>query len=316
MDNKITKKRLAHLFSYDWIAMIVWFIAIIFVWQFIFQVTSVKLTRGQSFKYFVDYNVVAKNSESFNQLLTDEKVFDPVNILKIEKESLFNGENDVLFTRLQVKDGDVIFTETVKNEQNVGRAQRIIDSGYVYSFDKLLADAKAYLDGFRVDGVLDDAKIQAHFLQRMKKDNRFRTDEEKAEGILLEKDRIYRLQKEVSDFEYLFNCGQDVFYEYTRFSQSLEVCSDENRAEFTASVEREINEGRENAKYGIDLYALTGGVDKLSTSSLFSVGDAQTSENVVLLVFDFLKDQPDEQFEVITFINGIVRSCSDLYQGR
>lgn len=316
MDNKITKKRLGHLFSYDWITMIIWFIVIVFVWEFIFHVASVKLTRGQNFKYFVDYNVLAKNPDSFNQMLSDEKVFDPINILRVEKEGLYSGEDDVLFTRLQVKDGDVIFTETIKNELGEGRAQHIIDSGYVYTFDKLLLDAKTYLDGFKSDGSYDENKISNYFLTRMKKDNRFRTDEEKKKGVDLEIQRIYRLDKEVSDFEYLLNCGQDVFYNYTRFSQSLEVCSEENRAEFTQSVEREKAEGRENAKYGIDLYALTGGVDKLSTSSFFSVGDAQTSENVVLMAFDFLKDQPDEQFEVITFINAIVRSCSNIYQGR
>ena len=316
MDNKITKKRLGHLLSYEWVAMIAWCIAIVFVWQFIFQVTSVKLTRGQSFKYFIDYNITAKNTDSFNQLLSDEQVFDPVNILRIESEGLYSGENDVLFTRLEVGDGDVIFTDTIKDELNEARAQRIVDSGYVYSFDRLLLDAKDYLDSFKTDGKYDDAKIQNHFLLRMKKDNRFRTDQQKAEGVSLEIARIKRLDKEVSDFEFLLNCGTDVFFNYTRFSQSLEVASEENKDYFTASVEREVSEGRENAKYGIDLFALAGGTDKISTSNFFSVLGAQNAENVVLMAFNFLDKQPDEQFEVITFINAIVRGCSNLYQGR
>lgn len=316
MDNKITKKRLSQLFSYDWIAVIFTFIALVLLWQFIFQVTSVKLTRGQNFKYFIDYNVTAKNPDSFTQILIDEKVFDSNNNLRVETENIFYGENDVLFTRLEVKDGDVIFTGNVKDEWGTCRPQRIIDAGFVYTFDRLLYDAKNYLDGFKTDGVYDDAKITAHFLQRMKNDNRFRTDEEKADGIAVEIQRIHRLDKEVSDFEYLLNCGEDVFYNYTRFSQTLEQSSEENRPGFEADVQREIDEGRGNAKYGIELNALVGGTDKISTSSFFSVGDGQTAENVVLMAFNFLSAQPDEQFDVITFINAIVRNCSNLYQGR
>ncbi len=316
MDNKITKKRLSHLFSYDWIAMIATFIAMVFLWQLVFQVTSVKLTKGQNFKYFIDYNVVFKNESSFNQLLVDEKVFDPINTLRVEKEGLFYGENDVLFTRLDIKDGDVIFTETTKDEFGVGRAQRIIDAGYVYTLDYLLKDAKAYLDEFKTDGAYDDVKIENHFLTRMKKDNRFRTEEEKAKGIALEKQRISRLDKEVCDFEYLLNCGEDIFYTYTRFSQTLEQSSEENRQGFEEAVKVEKDEGRENARYGIRLNDLIGGTDKISTSTFFSVGEAQTAENVVFMTFNFTSAQPDEQFDVITFINAIVRRCSNLYQGR
>lgn len=316
MDNKITKRRLSHLFSYDWLAMIVWFVAIVFAWQLVFQVTSVKITRGQSFKYFIDYTISYKNPETFVQMLADDNVFDPINILSVEQEDLYSGQNDVLFARLDVSDGDVIFTDTVKDQDGIGRAQRIIDSGYVYTLDYLLRDAVNYLNSFKTDGQFDDDKIQAHFLDRMKNDNRFRTDQEKADGLVLEKQRLVKLDKEVLDFEYLLNCGEDVFYEYTRFSQTLEQSSEENKQDFINSVEREKKEGRENARYGIDLYALVGGVDKLSTSTFFSVGQEQTAENVVLLAFNFLSKQPDEQFEVITFINSIVRNCSNLYQGR
>lgn len=316
MDNKITKKRLSQLFSYDWIAMIFTFIALVLLWQFIFQVTSVKLTRGQNFKYYVDYSITSKNEDAFLQLLSDEEVFDPINILRVEREGIFYGENDVLHTRLEVKDGDVIFTEPIKDEYGVGRAQSIIDSGYVYTFDRLLSDAKTYLETFKTNGSYDDAKITAHFLARMENDNRFRTEQEKADGIVLEKSRILRLDKEVLDFEYLLSCGEDVFYKYTRFSQSLEQSSEENKPDFTRWLQQEIDEGRENAKYGINLNALVGGTDKISTSSLFAVGEAQTAENVVLMAFNFREQQPDEQFDVITFINAIVRSCSNLYQGR
>lgn len=316
MDTKITKQRLFHLFSYEWVAMIFTFIGLVLAWNFIFQVTSVKPTRGQIFKYFVDYNITAKNEETFFQFLTDDQALDTLNILKLEKETLYYGANDVLFARLQVNDGDVIFTEAIQNEQGEGRAQNIIDNGYVYTFNNLLNDAKTYLDGFKTNGAYDDAKISAHFLSRMEKDNRFKSDKAKAEGVELEKNRILRLDKEVSDFEYLINCGEDIFYKYTRYSQSVQIAIEENKPEFEYLLNREIRDGRENAIYGIQLNAIVGGTDKVSTSSLFSVGEAQTAEGVILMAFNFLNAQPDEQFEVITFINSIVRNCSNLYQGR
>lgn len=316
MDNKITKKRLGHLFSYDWIVMIISFIAIVLVWEFIFQVTSVRVTMGQTFKYYIDYTIDYKEATAFNRILTDEKAFDSLNILKVDTEPLMSDSNDVLFTRLQVKDGDAIFTDTVKDEQGYARAQTIIDNGYVYTLDKLLSDAKEYLESFKTDGLFDEQKIETHFLQRMKKDNRFRTDEEKAQGVKAEQERILRLNEEVADFEYLLSLDDDLFFRYTRFSQSLEVASEDNKAGYEKLIEKEKTNGRENARYGINLNALKGGTDKFSVSSFFSRSGEDSAENVVLLTFDFLENQPDEQFEVITFINAIVRSCSDIYQGR
>lgn len=314
MDNKITKKRLGHLFSYDWIVMIISFIAIVLVWEFIFQVASVRVTMGQTFKYYIDYTVDYKEATVFNQMLIDEQAFDSLNILKVDTEPLAGEGNDVLFTRLEVKDGDAIFTDTVKNEQGYARAQTIIDNGHVYTLDKLLSDAKEYLEKFKTDGQFDEQKMQTHFLQRMKNDNRFRTDEEKEQGVKAEKERILRLNEEVADFEYLLSLDDDLFFKYTRFSQSAEVSSEENKAGYEELIEKEKTNGRENARYGINLNALKGGTDKLSVSSFFSCSGKDSAENVVLLTFDFLESQPDEQFEVITFINAIVRSCSDIYQ--
>ncbi len=49
MDNKITKKRLGDLCSYDWILFIAAIAAAILVWELLYAFTSVKLTTGQRF---------------------------------------------------------------------------------------------------------------------------------------------------------------------------------------------------------------------------------------------------------------------------
>lgn len=294
--------------------MIISFIAIIFVWELIFQVASVRVTMGQTFKYFVDYTVTINNESSFQQLLVDEKALDSLNILKLDRETL-DKENNVLFTRLELKDGDVIFTDKVKNEDGYARAQAIIDNGYVYTLDRLLSDAENYLESFKTNGEFDDAKIQANFLQRMSRDNRFRTEQEKADGIVAEKARILRLSDEVQDFRYLLSQDDELFFRYTRFEQTYEIAIEENKPGYLKNIEFEKNNGRENARYGINLGKLKGNANKKSIASYFSVTGEQGAENVVLMAFDFLSNQPNEQFEVITFINSIVRSCSNIFEG-
>ena len=294
--------------------MIISFIAIIFVWELIFQVASVRVTMGQTFKYFVDYTVTINNESSFQQLLVDEKALDSLNILKLDRETL-DKENNVLFTRLELKDGDVIFTDKVKDEDGYVRAQAIIDNGYVYTLDRLLSDAENYLESFKTNGEFDDAKIQANFLQRMSRDNRFRTEQEKADGIVAEKARILRLSSEVQDFRYLLSQDDELFFRYTRFEQTYEIAIEENKLGYLKNIEFEKNNGRENARYGINLGKLKGNANKKSIASYFSVTGEQGAENVVLMAFDFFNNQPNEQFEVITFINSIVRSCSNIFEG-
>ena len=294
--------------------MIISFIAIIFVWELIFQVASVRVTMGQTFKYFVDYTVTINNESSFQQLLVDEKALDSLNILKLDRETL-DKENNVLFTRLELKDGDVIFTDKIKDEDGYARAQAIIDNGYVYTLDRLLSDAENYLESFKTNGEFDDAKIQANFLQRMSRDNRFRTEQEKAYGIVAEKARILRLSSEVQDFRYLLSQDDELFFRYTRFEQTYEIAIEENKPGYLKNIEFEKNNGRENARYGINLGKLKGSANKKSIASYFYVTGEQGAENVVLMAFDFLSNQPNEQFEVITFINSIVRSCSNIFEG-
>ena len=294
--------------------MIISFIAIIFVWELIFQVASVRVTMGQTFKYFVDYTVTINNESSFQQLLVDEKALDSLNILKLDRETL-DKENNVLFTRLELKDGDVIFTDKIKDEDGYARAQAIIDNGYVYTLDRLLSDAENYLESFKTNGEFDDAKIQANFLQRMSRDNRFRTEQEKADGIVAEKARILRLSSEVQDFRYLLSQDDELFFRYTRFEQTYEIAIEENKLGYLKNIEFEKNNGRENARYGINLGKLKGNANKKSIASYFSVTGEQGAENVVLMAFDFFNNQPNEQFEVITFINSIVRSCSNIFEG-
>lgn len=325
MDNKITKKRLNDMFSYEWIAMLVVIIAVIFVWEVLFGIFSVKLSVGQQFKYFFDYEVDGSGRSPILYAVSENQTFS-YDIIKFEAEDL--TENDtVLISRLKTQDGDAIFTSTAENQGYV-RAKTIIDNTdfTVYDFERLLSDAKDYLRTFLKDEFsgstadptvyenLSEEKIENYFLKRMKSDNRYRKKDAKQSGKEQEKARIKKLCREVSDFEYLLGAtyGTDIFFRYTRFGQTCEKNpSDSVSANRYAA---EVAAGRENAIYGINMEKLVGG--RHSSAEYAKLIDKTDAKDVALMVFDFRRYQPDLQYETISFVNTIVRECSDVLSGR
>lgn len=322
MDNKLTKKRLNDMFSYEWIAMIAVIVAVVLVWEILFSILSVKLSVGQQFKFYYDYDIDTSGSWNVEYLLSEKETFS-YDVLKIEAEAI-EKDDTVLLARLKTQDGDAIFTNYRSDDDGVARANTLIDNTdfTVYNFERLEKDAVNYLKTFLEDETSDplvyenlsETKIEESFLERMKKDNRFRSDSEKQEGILQEKQRIKRLCKEVSDFTYLLTVGDsyDVFYRYTKFKQSYDANS-ENQS-IKSYYENEISQGRGNAIYGIKMENLNGGAH--SGQDYVKLTGETDAGGVVLMVFDYRRYQPDLQFEVISFINAFVGECSNIYSGR
>ena len=337
MDNKITRRRLYNLMSYEWVAIIVFILVAIFTWEILYGIFGVKLTVGQQYKYFYDINVSDQTDLDFVVFLEDKKVFS-YDLVKIEAESLF-AENDLLTTRLSSQEGDAIFTDIDKDDKtNEIRANSLIDNENVLvcDFEKLLKDARIYLSGYLKDQFsalsdeeklektkdvsnISEEKILQGFNNRLGKDNRYRTQELKAEGFNLEKERIYKLVKDANDFEYLLSVGDelDLFHRYTRYSQSLSLAKEDYAKErYQGLYDRQVQNGKENLIYALKLENLKGG--EKNTSEVFKLDkeNVATSESVVLMVFDFVYYQQDLQFESISLINAIVENCSDVYKGR
>lgn len=328
MDNKITKKRLSDFLAYEWILTLVAAIVAIVVLELVFTVSATRLTTGQQFKIYYDYNLYDyySDGDNFYDLLNitpfeNGKTFS-YDVLEVGSENL-QSNYDVLSVRLSVQEGDVIFTSSLEDEETgvTSRAKSLIDSYSVYDFQKLLTDAKEYLSKFVKDGGnalnaedLDEEKIVAYFNERMKNDKRFRTEEQKAEGRILEIGRIKKLAADVADFEKLLSVGDEkgLFFRYTKYQLSADGTDKDGN--YKKALEKEIEDGRENAIYGLNLEALdfADGSDKKEISRYFKLAGKTNAENVVLLIFDFKSYQPDLQFETISFIDTIVRSCSDL----
>ena len=314
MDNKITRKRLSNFLSYEWILMLIFVLIAVTTMELVYSVTATRITAGQYFKYYLDKNLSSDVADFYIALGYEPdkngKTFS-YEIMKLGVESVMFSD-EVLTARLSVQEGDVIFSDVTEDENGSSRAKALIDAYSLMPLDKLLDSAKEYLEGFKDGGTLSDDLIVRHFNERMKKDNRFRTEEQKAAGRLLEIGRIQKLAKDVEDFEKIFAAGNEgLFFNYTKYAQTLAFHPDDEDAQILYG--REVDAGRENAKYGIRLSSLTyEGTDKKDVSRFFQKVDTGTAEDVIVMVFDFTSYQPDLQFETISFIDTILRECSDL----
>ncbi len=343
MDNKITKKRLGNFLAYEWIAIIIVCLVAIFVWEFAYTVGAVRLTTGQQYKFYYDQNISTVGAGRLFNLLNKDGVLS-YDVLELESENL-TGDYNVLSVRLSVQEGDIIITDTKAPAEDAEdksiRAKTIIDGMYGSSYTKLLGEAKTYLsDNFLSDTVktadvktnlelatdyanLDGEKIANHFRKRMRKDNRYRKEEQILSGIELEKTRIENLCKEVKDFEKLLKAGlenPDLFFRYTKYQQAFDSLPEDktkDRENYQKLLDNEKNKGRENDIYGLNVVALKDsnpneGEAKINPSEYFKMTGETTAKDVVILVFDFCAHQYDLHYESISVINAIVRSCSDI----
>ena len=316
MDNKITKSRLSAFLQYEWIIILIVSVASIIFWEFVYTVSSVTLTAGQQFKFYYDESISSGTQKEFYSFLVSENTFS-YDVLKVDAEALTSGYN-VLSDRLSIQEGDILITDSKEyGEGKEVRAKSNVDNYNVYSFEKMLLDAESYLQKFLKDGQtdacegqLDRAKIESRFRVRMKKDNRFRKEKQIVIGIEDEVKRITKLQNEVKDFKKLLSLGDEYFFRYTKYEQKYELGDEETKKTYQSAYEQHTEK-----IYGLNVGALKG-EGKTDPSKYFKMKSidfsVDTADNVVIMAFDFLSYQPDLQFECISFINTVVRECSNV----
>lgn len=336
MDNRITKKRLSDFLSYEWIKLIIVCVVAVLLWEMVYTVTAVKPTVGQKFKYYFDTSVYGNNIQ-LDALIEDEDALS-YDVLMFNSEQLSTDFN-TLPTRLTAQEGDVMITdcrENVSAKYEKGpfvRAKFVIDNYYAYCYEDLLKDAQNYLlvnfmnDGLTAENAfsafnedyLNLEKISTVFRARMAKDNRFRTESQKTEGVFLEKERVTRLYKEVIDFAKLLALKEtdpDLFLTYTKYDQSLIYPGEISLDYWKKEQQKEIDAGRVNMTYALKVDALSKYQDenssKANPSKYFKYYGEYDAKDICITVFDFKAEQPHLQYETIPFINAIVRSCSTI----
>lgn len=337
MDVKITKKRFVNLIGYDLVKIILAIVAAVVVWVLLFTTCATRATVGEQF-YFVMFDDVYANdgysSNVLNELKKDGKLsYDVLNAYVSNVTSAGNySALYMLSLKASTKEGDVIMfngkNEEAKNEDGTVKtdetgapvmqinqsAQSIVNNNYLVSFIDYLDSAKNYLDRFVTDGVVNEKAVEEYFLSvRLKEAGNYRktyrTDEQKAEGVKKEIERIKTLNETystvISAIENAAADGVDLYW----------------YADFAPSETYE----KKHVAYGMDLYKLNAryaesGGKKITdywyyweTEKDSNGNDQQirSGEGLVLSVFNFGSDQPDLQFESLAVIEYAIKNFSD-----
>lgn len=340
MDIKITKGRFANLVNYDLIKTLLSIVAAVMVWVLLFTTCATRATIGEQFSFLIFGNISYKDAFVADMLteLKEEKELS-YDVLNLSTGNVTAAGNYsalyMLSLKASTKEGDVLLFNgkkvvatnddgSEKTDESGNKiktvnsdAQSIVNSGYIVDFKQYLNEAEKYLAKFVVNGEVDEKSVENYFLNtRMKQASNyrktFRTPEQKAEGVKLEIERIETLKKNyeiITRFlKEIDDMGEDVFW-YADF----------NKGE---SYEKT------NVAYGIDLDKVnavyssrSSKVRKLSDYLWYyekikaDDSDEETlqnsSEGLVLSVFDYGADQYDLQFESLAVINNMIRMFSE-----
>ena len=331
MDARITKRRLSEMLQYDWIKIIGVIVAAILIWELIFTMTAVRVSNGQNFKIYY-YPTLSTNgtTELYDFLAEDAGLSYDVLEYNIETLDATYGDT-ILGLRLTTGEGDIIMidNEITHSEAEEHKDDPLYDSsnfyqmvdGYnMYSYDVLLSDAKEYVgsfieNGYVENGALVEEKVKENFLKRMKRDNRFRSAENKEKGLKQELERLETLKAAVADFDRLYTEYKDsgLFYRYVKYQMTVYTSEDVDD-DYKAAYEKQLEKGALpyaiNAGY-LDEYKK----DNKSVSNVVSMaqGDNEgTAKNTAVMVFDFKEQQPDLQYETVVFLTNFIKTYTTL----
>ena len=168
MDAKITKKRLAHMLSYDWVKVIGAVLAAILVWSIIFTTTATRITNTQR---FVVCNYKGLN---FAKTFTAEHSLE---IIEAEwVDNMRGGDSmfaELFQANLEVGEGDVMLLSdySVSREEKKDENGEVMKDGegnvlYEYSEETYLSQALTYY--YHYFTRLDDGESQKGYFTEMK----------------------------------------------------------------------------------------------------------------------------------------------------
>lgn len=245
MDAKITKKRLGHQLSYDWIKIAGTCILAVVLLLVLFTTIATRPTAGQTFDFYTFFDVRFNSSRlgSLDTLKEKGALSYDIQRLNTYEVTSTGYEDMILSTRFAAGEGDVIIASDVGDVVAEDGSGALTDLsglkeflyGYrgncmwlgtdgqpyttdpTYSgmeFSNYFADCAAYLDKFFLGADyqstvkagqafdetealavgLDETAAENGFNERMQGDKRFKTDEQKKQGIADEKTRLLNLR--------------------------------------------------------------------------------------------------------------------------
>ena len=239
MDAKITKARLGHLLSYDWLKIIGMIAGAIILWVLVFTMTATRMLPSQQFTVmnYTGVYTTDKFSNHFNATLkTNSRVFS-YEVLELSTVDIQTAGEELAPTmmesRLTTDEGDVIFTADIKNPSAAYTPEGAQDGekahytylesflrAYYYYVDPVRTEEKTglldrmekylntyYTEGYENAESLDEEKVERDFRVRAKGDKRYKTAAEKAEGVKNEIARIKSYRDGLEKFVSYENAG-------------------------------------------------------------------------------------------------------------
>ncbi len=336
MDAKITKKRLNHLLSYDWLKIIGVSLAGILVWSLLFTMTATKKMPSQEFTV-VNYKGTALTtafSDRFHATMDEPKLFSHEVIELSVVDSTTGGDemvSSLMETRLATDEGDVAFaanvidpdTAYVKKDAKDGEKSyyTYLESmlrGYFSYMDRIdgedgyLARMENYLNAYYGDytaenATLDKAKLEKDFRAKIKrkKDKRYKKESEIKAGV---KGEIERLQN--------YRAGLIEFYSYIDAGY---IAFQETTLDFTEAYK---GGGVYTGVYSLNMCPNEETMGALKESVYYTEerenedgtkAKVATAKDVNLVFLDTPEMDAEYQYESILYVNYLVRSyCTEL----
>lgn len=324
MDAKITKKRLSHMLSYDWLKIIGACVVAIIVWTLVFTTSATRITPAQQFSVFSykgNTMLGTKFHDSYNRAF-ESGVFSH-EVLELTTNDLTTANEylqTVLEARLTTDEGDVIFvadapdadTEYEENGETktltylqsfVGswyyRLMRLDgEDGYFAEMEKYL---NTYYNGNYITGELNKQLVESAFRARIKenKDKRYKNEEQINAGIEGEYDRFEKYRTALINFNSYVEKGYVTFTDVTLQNANGEAVT---RTYGINLCPTESMEGLKELVSYVEQVTDENGTTKTNI----------TAKNMNVCLFD-LNVEEGFQYEGLLYVNYVIESyCTEL----
>ena len=335
MDAKITKARIGHMLSYDWIKIVALCAIAVVVWILLFTTLAPRATEGQKLEVYV-YPNVDVDSQAFGGLdklhregaLSYNALDYSVNELTDESVSVVlpahfgAGQGDIMFVSSyrydsgqKDEEGNAVMTSDLEKFVSGyvdncvwlgGEAQHPFASGANANTQDYLGGCGAYLGRYFPDGLegaLDRQAAEEDFRARIGGDNRYKTEEQTLAGIEDECARLEALRD-----AYLRVCGylKDGTISVTKLEMQMETGEDENGDGVVDSSDVQTVE----VYFSFDLSDVPGLENLIATDR--SEEGTTTAQSVNMVILNTRLQEECARYEQVTYLDYIVRESARL----
>ena len=324
MDAKITKSRLGHMLSYDWIKILALCAVAVIVWVLLFTTLAPRATAGQTFEIYC-YPNTSMTSRGGDLGALHKSGALSGDVLDISVNELTDdGLTYTLPAHFSAGQGDVMFVssyryEAGKDEEDnpvytsdleqfvagytgycvwLGEEEFPIE-GYENNLNtyNYLESCRAYLAKYYPDGLdgeQDKAAVERDFRARIKGDNRYKRESQIAAGLIEEYSRLARL---CEGYENVLGYLQDG----TVSVQSVPVSVDADGDGTEETVELQV---------AFDLGNVPG-LEHFVVSERSEDG-VRTSAYVSMVVLNIRMQEEALRYEQITYLDSLVKESARL----